>query len=221
MANLDRIPTGEKSVTLANFYDNDNPAQIRLNPLLSPQKNAETYYRKAKNRSIELSRNRDVLIAKEMELLKLNGLLARVQAADSLKELRALADADHVGQAVEKTRLPYREVLYAGFRIWIGKDAKDNDELTLHYAHKEDLWLHTKDAAGSHVLIKHQSGKVFPKDVIERAAQLAAFHSKRKTESLCPVAYTAKKYVRKRKGDPAGMVVVEREKVILVEPRGL
>ena len=71
------------------------------------------------------------------------------------------------------------------------------------------------------MVIKYQSGKKFPKDVIERAAQLAAFNSKRKTESLCPVAYTPKKYVRKRKGDPAGAMVVEREEVILVEPKGI
>jgi predicted ribosome quality control (RQC) complex YloA/Tae2 family protein len=69
------------------------------------------------------------------------------------------------------------------------------------------------------VIIKHQSGKPFPKDVIERAAQLAAYNSKRKTDSLCPVSVTPKKFVRKRKGDPAGMVVVEREEVIMVEPR--
>lgn len=71
------------------------------------------------------------------------------------------------------------------------------------------------------MVIKYQSGKKIPKDVIERAAQLAAYYSKRKTESLCPVAYTTKKYVRKRKGDPAGAVIVEREEVILVEPKGI
>jgi predicted ribosome quality control (RQC) complex YloA/Tae2 family protein len=91
--------------------------------------------------------------------------------------------------------------------------------LTLKLSHKDDLWLHAKDVSGSHVIIKYQSGKNFPKDVIERAAQLAAYNSKRKNESLCPVMVTAKKYVRKRKGDPAGAVVVEREEVIMVEPK--
>lgn len=101
----------------------------------------------------------------------------------------------------------------------MGRNAEANDELTLKRAYKEDLWLHAKDVAGSHVLIKYQAGKPFPKDVIERAAQLAAYNSKRKTDSLCPVVVTQKKYVRKRKGDPAGAVVVEREQVILVEPK--
>ena len=83
---------------------------------------------------------------------------------------------------------------------------------------KEDLWLHVKDGPGSHVLIKHQAGKTFPEKIIEAAAQLAAFYSKRKNEALCPVIYTPRKFVRKRKGDPPGAVVVEKEKVILVEP---
>ena len=75
-----------------------------------------------------------------------------------------------------------------------------------------------KDAPGSHIIIKYQSGKKFPKEIIEQAARIAAYHSKRKSESLVPVSYTPRKFVRKRKGDPVGMVVVEKEQVILVEP---
>jgi predicted ribosome quality control (RQC) complex YloA/Tae2 family protein len=109
-------------------------------------------------------------------------------------------------------------VEFKGIRIWIGKNAQSNDTLTLKYGYKEDLWLHAKDVAGSHVLIKHQAGKPFPKDVVEHAAQLAAYYSKRKNESLCPVAITPRKFVRKRKGDKPGAVVVDREEVVMVEP---
>ena len=115
--------------------------------------------------------------------------------------------------------MPFHEFEFKGYKIWVGRNAESNDKLTLKYSHKDDLWLHAKDVAGSHVLIKHQSGKNFPKDVIERAAELAAYNSKRKTDSLCPVTVTPKKFVRKRKGDPAGAVVVEREDVIMVEPK--
>ena len=107
--------------------------------------------------------------------------------------------------------------MHNGFRIWVGRNAQDNDVLTFRHSYKEDLWLHAKDVPGSHVLVKFQAGKKFPKDVIERAGQLAAYNSKRKTETLCPVSVTPKKFVRKRKGDPAGMVVVEKEEVILVD----
>ena len=117
--------------------------------------------------------------------------------------------------------LPYHEFEFRGYRIWVGKNAQANDTLTSKYSHKEDLWLHAKDVSGSHVLIKHQSGKKFPKDVIEYAASLAAYNSKRRTESLCPVIVTPRKFVRKRKGDPAGAVVVDREEVVMVEPARL
>ena len=100
----------------------------------------------------------------------------------------------------------------------MGKGARQNDELTQRHTHKDDLWLHAKDVAGSHVVVKYQSGKPFPETVIEKAAQLAAWYSKRKNDSMCPVLYTPKKYVRKPKGSAPGAVVVEREKVILVTP---
>ena len=82
------------------------------------------------------------------------------------------------------------------------------------------FWLHAKDVSGSHVIIKEIAGKSFPKPVIEKAAEMAAFHSKKRNESLCPVIYTPRKFVRKRKGDAPGAVVLEKEQVILVEPRG-
>ena len=97
----------------------------------------------------------------------------------------------------------------------VGKSAKNNDLLTQKYTYKEDLWLHAKDVAGSHVVVKYQAGKTFPETVIEKAAQLAGWYSKRKNDSLCPVLYTPKKFVRKPKGAEPGEVIVEREKVIL------
>jgi predicted ribosome quality control (RQC) complex YloA/Tae2 family protein len=155
-------------------------------------------------------KERDALISQEQAIL---------QATDR-QALQPFAAA-FSSQAKEKERketMPYHEHTFGGFRILVGKNAAANDQLTLHHTYKEDLWLHAKDVAGSHVVIKHQSGKSFPKDVIEYAAALAAFHSKRKNESLCPVAVTPAKYVRKRKGDLPGAVVVQREDVMMVVP---
>ena len=117
--------------------------------------------------------------------------------------------------------LPYHEFEYEGWQIFIGRNAKANDELTLKVANKDDLWLHAKDVAGSHVIIRQKPGQNFPTKVIETAAALAAANSKRKTDSLCPVIYTLKKFVRKMKGAPAGQVIVEKEEVVLVEPSNL
>jgi predicted ribosome quality control (RQC) complex YloA/Tae2 family protein len=137
----------------------------------------------------------------------------------SLRAIRLTVKPDHDKDEIPS--VPYHEFEFRGYRILVGKNAQGNDELTSRYSYKEDLWLHAKDVSGSHVLIKHQSGKKIPKDVIEYAASLAAYNSKRKTESLCPVIVTPRKFVRKRKGDPPGAVIVEREDVIMVEPARL
>ncbi|HRE68321.1 MAG TPA: NFACT RNA binding domain-containing protein [Cyclobacteriaceae bacterium] len=216
MAHLHILAPGTAQVTLTSFYDNQ-PVDIKLKPDLSPQKNAEVFYRKAKNQQIEIAQLQKAIDVKTKELEGLNHQYNQIELITDLKELRQAEIPESKKQ--KNTILPYHEFEHKGFRIWVGRNAEANDELTLKRAYKEDLWLHAKDVAGSHVLIKYQAGKPFPKDVIERAAQLAAYNSKRKTDSLCPVVVTQKKYVRKRKGDPAGAVVVEREQVILVEPK--
>ena len=114
--------------------------------------------------------------------------------------------------------MPFKQFVVEGFTILVGKNAQNNDLLTQKYAYKEDLWLHAKDVSGSHVLIKYQAGKTFPKKVIEKAAQIAAYFSKRRNETLCPVIVTPKKFVRKTKDLDAGQVIVEKENVIMVEP---
>jgi len=220
MANLNNIKQGNESITLENFYDEQRPVTIKLKKGMSPQKNAEVFYRKGKNQAIEIKTLRESIEKKEKEINKLTELQTSLRSAAGLSELKMLSFSV-VSQVPDKQKtlaLPYHEAEFKGFRIWIGKNAGANDTLTLKHSFKDDLWLHAKDVPGSHVLVKYQSGKPFPKDVIEHAAALAAWYSKRKNESLCPVACTTKKYVRKRKGDPAGMVVVEREEVILVEP---
>jgi predicted ribosome quality control (RQC) complex YloA/Tae2 family protein len=215
MANLHSIESGTSSARVENFYNNNQSIDIPLDKTLSPQKNAERYYRKGKNQQIEIGKLKEGLDKKSKELADLQSRLSEVEEATSTKSLPVVKET----QSSIAVSLPYRQFEFKGYRIWVGRDAKTNDELTLKYSFKEDLWLHIRDDSGSHVLIKHQAGKTFPKDVIEYAASIAAFFSKRKTESLCAVIVTPKKFVRKRKGEPAGAVVVEREEVILVEPR--
>ena len=113
---------------------------------------------------------------------------------------------------------PYRRIEIMGHEVLIGKNAIKNELLTFKTARKDDLFLHAKDVAGSHVIIRKKSSQNFPAPVIEQAASIAAFYSKNKNESLCSVLYTPRKFVRKAKGAPAGTVIVEKEKVILVKP---
>ncbi len=223
MANLHLISPGLERVLLTDFYHDNRTTEINLKKDLTPQKNAANFYRKAKNQQIEISHLQKLVDAKAKEIESISNQIHEIELEEDLKSLRKLTQQTKLGSKENKqnSALPYREVEFKDFRIWIGKNAQSNDLLTLKYGYKEDLFLHAKDVAGSHVLIKYQPGKNFPRDVVERAAQLAAYYSKRKNDSLCPVVVTPRKFVRKRKGDPAGAVVVAREDVIMVEPRGL
>lgn len=219
MANLHVIKQGHEKIVLNSFYDG-KPVEIKLKKELVPQKNAEVFYRKSKNHQLEINKLNESILSKEQDVKKFNFQISQVEEISELKSLREkIAQFGLVKKSTAvRGPLPYREFEFKTFKIWVGKNAEANDTLTLKYSFKEDLWLHAKDVAGSHVLIKHQAGKKFPKEVIEYAAGLAASYSKRKNEALCPVAVTPKKFVRKRKGDPPGAVVVDKEEVILIEP---
>jgi len=221
MANLHQIPERAESVELYDFY-RDRPITVKLKTDLSPQRNAETYYRKSKNEKIEVDKIQEQLEAREHELAQIQQHIATIQPIESLKELRKYLKANRVldEKAAESTAPLFKQITHEGFVILIGRNAKNNDLLTQQYAYKEDLWLHARDVSGSHVVVKYQAGKTFPKTVIERAAELAAWYSKRRTDSLCPVIVTPKKFVRKPKGLAEGQVVIDKEEVVLVEPKG-
>ncbi len=201
-----------------DFYK-EAPLRIKLNPQLSPQQNAERFYRKAKNQKIEEQKLLQTIETKENEWLRLQTLLQSLDECHDFKSLRRWAKQHgFAGQSKADESLPFKRFEYKGFQIWVGKNAKSNDLLTQRFAHKNDLWLHAKDVAGSHVVIKRSGQKQIPRNVIEKAASLAAYYSKRKTDSLCPVIVTEKKYVRKPKGLAPGQVIVDKEEVIMVAP---
>lgn len=220
MANLHAIPAGATEAELFDFYNN-RPISIKLKKELSPQKNAENFYRKAKNQQLEEQYLKDNIRNKEEKILELELHQEQIEQAESLKDLRAYLKKPELSDRLTETdeKLPYKEFEYAGFQIWVGKGATQNDAMLRYYAHKDDLWFHAKDVSGSHLLLKFKPGKAFPADVKEKAASIAAWYSKRKSDSLCPVICTPKKWVRKRKGAAPGAVVVDKEEeVLLVRP---
>lgn len=220
MANLHQFKPDQEKVVLEDFYTGQ-PIEIKIKRGVKPQLHAENLYRKGKNEKIERQKTAESIASKEEELFALMQQLEELEQVDNFRALNQFIKERKLnlskGSQIE-ANLPYKEVIFMGFQIWIGKHSKANDELTLKYARKDDTWLHAKDVSGSHVVIKNAGKKTIPTPVLEKAAALAAHHSKRKSDSLCPVIYTPKKYVRKRKGDPPGAVVVEREQVIMVAP---
>ncbi len=219
MANLHQIPERLDRVELFDFYRNVNIV-IKLKPDLSPQKNAENYYRKSKNERIEIEKMTENIGLREAEVIAMKEQFAEIEAAETIKELRKylksnLLTTNNIAPTVEQL---FKRIEFQDFVILIGKNAKNNDLLIRQYAHKEDLWLHARDVSGSHVLVKYRAGKTFPSSVIERAAQLAAWNSKRRNDSLCPVIVVPRKFVRKPKNAADGAVVLDKEEVIMVVP---
>ncbi|WP_069132473.1 NFACT RNA binding domain-containing protein [Rhodohalobacter halophilus] len=218
---------GTESITIPNFYDDNKPVEIPLKPKQSIAENAQRYYDKSAKaiRSVEESKNRLKKLKKETKSLK--AILRSFQEIekiyefddwfkeneDELKRLGVLSKAKQV------TSLPYRRTTIEGYEVWIGKNAKSNDQLTTD-AHKEDIWLHARGVSGSHVVIRMNNQKEMPpKRVIQKAAALAAWNSKAKGSKLAPVIVTKRKYVTKPKGSPTGAVRVQREEVEMVQPQ--
>jgi len=218
MANLHVIKTGLSEITLHDFY-RDKPITIKLKSDLNAQNNAARYYRKGKNEQKEQQQLLDNISYREQQLQQYKEAEKFITECTVVHELRKYIKT-HITllKGPDAASLPYKEEVFEGFRIWIGRSAEANDKMLSKFANKNDLWLHARNVTGSHVLIKHISGSNFPSSVIRYAAGIAAWHSKAKSESLASVIVTPRKYVRKIKGAPAGSVHIDREEVLLVSP---
>jgi predicted ribosome quality control (RQC) complex YloA/Tae2 family protein len=205
---------------------------IVLDPLQSVFQIADKFYAKAR-----YSRNAKKDLSRKLAGMKENLQFARIileeiKAITSIKELAQKAkqlESSSLARLLKenkrgngKTNEPsFREfVVSGGYRVFVGKNAQQNDRLTFGFARKEDLWLHARHVAGSHVIIRSDSrSDTLPKETIEAAAAIAAYFSDAKTQKFAPVAYTKRKYVRKPRGAAPGEVVLEREEVVIVPPK--
>lgn len=218
MANLHNIPESQNEVELLNFYNNQN-ISIKLKTELSPQKNAENYYRKSKNERIEIEaieRNIETAISK---IFDIENQIEIIENTENFKDLKGVIKSKKkLEDQSESDKTLFKEYPIEGHLILVGKNAKNNDLLTLKHAQKEDYWLHARDCPGSHVVIRRKNKENLPNHIIEFAASLAAYYSKRKNELVVPVIITQKKFIRKTKGLPDGQMIVDKESTIMIEP---
>ena len=237
MANLHAIPSNVKKVELYDFY-RDQQITIKLKPEFNAQKNAERYYQKnkkhksrVKHLEVQIERLEEELAAFEEVEQGFSDLIAPEKLemkARGFEYSHSKAMQSFVKRHIKllkagkpylaEKKHPFQEFRRGGYTILVGKNSKQNDELTFRFSKKEDLWLHVRDATGSHVVIRNSDQKPIPKEVLEYAASLAAYYSKRKREHLVPVQYAERKYIRKVKQGAPGQVIVTREKVVMVEP---
>ena len=226
-ANLYRIERGAKSVTVENFYDENNaPLTIKLNPALSPAQNAQKFY-KDYNRAKTAERVLSVQIKMAEDELKyldtLSDALSRVTSEKELNQIRLeFMEQGYIKKsktaAKKPAALPPLEYTTSdGFRVLVGRNNRQNDSLTLKTADKRDLWFHTKDIAGSHTILITGDREVPYSSLIE-AAGIAAYHSKARGSSNVPVDYTLVKYVSKPRGAKPGMVIFTGNRTLFVEP---
>lgn len=206
-----------KGIELYDFYAGKNII-VKLNQNLTLQKNAEKFYLKSKNQFKQKTHQEEAIKKAENQLFLLEKEWKAIALIEDFKGLKPYLKEEKKSKA--DSAFPFRKRHVDNYEVWIGKNAQNNDLLIGQYAHPNDLWLHARGVPGSHVLIKNSSGQRIPKYTLEKVASLAVFFSKNRNNSLSPVVYTQRKYVRKAKGSPAGLVSLIKEEVILVEANG-
>ena len=226
-ANLYRVKKGESVVTVENFYDeNGGELTIPLNPALSPAQNAQRYYKeynKAKTRELKLKEQIALAGEELLYIESVQDMLSRAETEQELSGIRTeLSEQGYIkankGKRMKEKPLPPLEYTSRdGFIIWVGRNNRQNDLLTLKTANKNDIWLHTKNIPGSHVIVC-SNGRAVPDTTIEEAARLAASHSKARESSQVPVDYTLVKNVSKPQGAKPGRVIYVNYKTVYVTP---
>lgn len=225
LINLNKVRPGMKQITLQDFYDDDKVIEVNLYPKLSPKENVDKYFDKAKESKIQYEKAKELIevISKEKE--KLTQIKDKVINSKSMKELGQIAKGLKLKMKPEKNinesiTEKFKHYLVDGkYNVYVGKDSKSNDLLTLKFAKQNDYWFHARSVPGSHVLLRIDNAKEpIPKSVLKKVASLAAYHSKAKTAGVVPVSYTFKKFVVKRKGMEPGKVALLREETLLVSP---
>lgn len=221
MANLHVFQDGRHEAELMDFYTGKT-VEVKLKPNQKPQDHAASLYRKSKNRKLEWEQLDKTIAAKIDQAAAFKSKIDELNGLQDFRALKSYKKIHGEDKAIQKdsATLPFKTFEFKGFPIWVGKSASANDDMLRGYTKKDDIWLHARMVPGSHVLIKTSGLKNIPVSVLETAASLAAFYSKNKNESLAPVIHTEAKYVRKVKGSPPGSVMVEKEKVLMVIPKG-
>ena len=260
-SNLYRIPDYPQSeVTLENYYDNNNLINIPLDEKFSPSKNAKNFfkkYRKLQNTIVIVEKQKELA---EAELSYLESIVYELEEVSTIEDIdniyseicdnlifgkNANTVNNHVYNSHDKITNPKnsKSVKHSsssnmpekrdidGYTVYIGKNNKQNDYLTCRLAQNSDIWFHTKDIHGSHVVLKndslHSSSENsstsctfnIPDSVLYKCASIAAYYSKARMSQNVPVDYTLIKYVKKPNGAKPGMVIYTNNKTIYANPQ--
>ena len=259
-SNLFRISDyPQAEVTLENYYDNNNLITIPLDEKFSPSKNAKNFfkkYRKLQNTIAIVEKQKEL---SEAELSYLESIVYELEEVSTIEDIdniyseicdnlifgkNANTVNNHVYNKQSKitnsksskqsnaSNMPEKRNI-DGYTVYIGKNNKQNDYLTCRLAQNSDIWFHTKDIHGSHVVLKtdslHSSSENssasctfnIPDSVLYKCASIAAYYSKARMSQNVPVDYTLIKYVKKPNGAKPGMVIYTNNKTIYANPQNI
>ena len=227
-ANLYRMERGQTKLTAENYYDPDcREITIPLDPLLTPQQNAAKYYKRyTKARTAEKYLTEQMALAERDEAY-LESVLEELRQAETeqdfldiraeLRENGFLKRSGKEKKELKRATKPREFRTSGGWRVLVGRNNRQNDQLTTKTADYRDLWLHTQKIHGSHVILCCQ-GQAAPEEDLLQAARLAAYFSQAKDSANVPVDCAAVRYVKKPAGARPGMVTYTNARTLYVTP---
>lgn len=225
-ANIYNIKQGDESIDVVNYYSEDSEIiNIKLDPTKTPSANIQNYFKRYSKLKKSKEYSLEQIKITEDEILYLNSVLTNIKNTEDyagIEEIKKeLMDAHYLKfkknvRKKETKSKPMHFISSEGIHIYVGKNNIENDYLTLKFADKRDLWFHTKNIPGSHVILKTLGD--FTEKTLNEAANLAAFYSKGRDSSKVPVDYTEVKNVHKPNGAKPGMVIYEKNKTIFITP---
>ena len=231
-ANLYQLTnTHSDSIELYNYYDNSN-IKIPLDVKYSPSINAKRYFKKYSKLKNAYKIVSEQKVETEKELNYIESIVYELEDSTCLEDVQDIFE-EISENVVFKEKLKKKEkknknqkkqqkfspIEYEvdGYKIYVGRNNKENDWLTLSFASKTDYWFHTKDVQGSHVILK--ADKEVNDDILVKVAEIAAKHSKAKMSSNVPVDYCLVQFVKKPNGSKPGMVIFTNNKTLNVNPQ--
>ena len=225
-ANIWRLEKGQSSAVLEDFTTGE-PVEIQLDPRLTPAQNAQKYYTEYRKLDTAEKKLTELIAKGQQELIYIDSVFDAASRTDSesdlseirreLREQGYLKGGVRADEKVKKTTEPLHFRSTEGFEILVGRNNRQNDQLTLKTAKAADIWLHTQGIAGSHVIIRTE-GRQPGEQTLFEAAQLAAYHSKGRSGSGVAVDYVPVKFVKKPAGAKPGMVIFTNNRTLYVTP---
>ncbi|MBR3377517.1 MAG: NFACT family protein [Mogibacterium sp.] len=232
-ANLHLIKPGDRKVTVTNYYDGSE-ITIPLDEKISASANSQRYFKKYSKARTAIHEKQTQLEDNEKDIQYLESVIQNIEAADNVPLLDSIRDElEQTGYVRRRQKAaqrkkkgagpePLKYTLSDGTQVLVGRNNIENDWLTMKFASKTDVWMHTKDIPGSHVIVRLDDGRNvndLPAELIYEAASIAAYHSKAGSGDNVPVDYVPVRYVKKPNGSKPGMVIFTHNQTVYVKPQ--